>query len=106
MAFRYSFFIICLLLMTPRLLQATADGPDFWVVSGVLAGDSLKIRAQPNGKGQIVGEILPGAKGIQNLGEFYPPRETDFERPKWCKVKYKEITGWSACRYLTGDQNP
>ncbi len=95
------------------MLHATADGPDYYQVTGVEPGDKLNIRAEPSTKGDEIGEIPPGSDCVRNLGcqggltyqEFTTlPREQQQQRlkenPRWCKVEYQGTTGWVAGRYL------
>jgi uncharacterized protein YraI len=92
---------------------ATADGPDFYTVSGVEAGDALNIRAEPSPKAAKIGAIPPDGTCIRNLGcqggltyqEYIDlsPAERKARlkiNPRWCKVEYQGVTGWVAGRYL------
>lgn len=92
---------------------ATADGPDFFAVRDVAAGDVLNIRAEPNAKALKVGTIPPDGTCIRNLGcqggltfqEFTtltPEQQQQRlrEKPRWCRVEYQGVTGWVAGRYL------
>jgi uncharacterized protein YraI len=93
--------------------SAEADGPDFYVVAGVAAGDVLNIRAEPDPHAPKVGEIPPQGTCIRNLGcqgglTFQEYTELSAaqqakrlqENPRWCKVEYQRATGWVAGRYL------
>lgn len=95
---------------------ATADGPDFYRVTGVAPYDELNIRAEPSPHARIVGEIPPDGTCIRNLGcrgglsfeEFteLSPAEQEKrkkENPRWCKIEYQGVTGWVAGRYLGED---
>jgi uncharacterized protein YraI len=92
---------------------ATADGPDFFAVRDVVAGDVLNIRAEPSAKARKVGEIPPEGTCIRNLGcqggltyqEFTTltpeqQKQRQRENPRWCRVEYQGVTGWVAGRYL------
>lgn len=47
---------------------ATADGPDYFAVRDVGAGDVLNIRAEPNAKSRKLGAIPANGTCIRNLG--------------------------------------
>ncbi len=92
---------------------ATADGPDFYAVTGVAADDVLNIRAEPDPHSAKVGEIPPDGTCVRNLGceggltfrEFTELSPAEQEKrmkanPRWCRVEYQGITGWVAGRYL------
>lgn len=104
-------FIACLL---PAVAAAEADGPDYFRVTGVGAEDVLNIRAEPSAASPKTGEIPPDADCIRNLGcrgglsfeEFTTlTKSQQAERlrdnPRWCSIKYQEVIGWVAGRYLT-----
>ncbi len=79
---------------------ATADGPACWSVVGVAANDTLNVRAAPEKHAKVVGTIPPNVHPLKNLNE---DPKSDMDPPKypgWCKVQYKELTGWVACRFL------
>ena len=95
----------CLLLLfvfsLPQISCAGADGPDFWEVHGVITGDVLNMRLEPDGK------CLKNLKcvGGLTLKEFTSLSEAEKEkikkdRPRWCQVEYKGQKGWVAGRYL------
>ncbi|MGA7981594.1 MAG: SH3 domain-containing protein [Chromatiaceae bacterium] len=90
-----------------------ADGPDFFAVTGVVRGDVLNIREEPDAHASKLGEIPPDGTCVRNLGckgglsfqEFTELSPAEQERrlkqnPRWCKVEYRGITGWVAGRYL------
>jgi hypothetical protein len=92
---------------------AEADGPDFYRIKGVTAGDTLAIRAAPNAHASKLGDIPPDGTCIRNLGcqgglsfqEFTGLSPAEQARrlkrnPRWCKVEYQDVTGWVAGRYL------
>jgi len=95
---------------------ATADGPDFYRVSGVAPDDVLNIRAEPSSHAPKVGEIPPDGTCIRNLGcrggltfqeftELSPAEQAKRtkENPRWCKIEYQGVTGRVAGRYLGED---
>jgi len=92
-------------------LQAEADGPDWWAVTGVGTNDVLNIRAEPSASAEKIGEVPANAQGLRNLGctgemsfaEWEKATEAERERAKsnrWCKIEYSGATGWVAGRYL------
>lgn len=102
-----------LLLVSSAVAFATADGPDFFAVRDVAAGDVLNIRAEPNAKARKLGTIPPNGTCIRNLGcqggltfqEFTTltpeqQKRRERENPRWCRVEYQGVTGWVAGRYL------
>lgn len=102
-----------LLLVSSAVAFATADGPDFFAVRDVAAGDVLNIRAEPNAKARKLGTIAPNGTCIRNLGcqggltfqEFTTltpeqQKRRERENPRWCRVEYQGVTGWVAGRYL------
>lgn len=104
-----------LALAAPTL--ADADGPDFFRVTGVAAGDVLNIRAAPDAGAAKIGEIAPGADGLRNLGcegglGFADwERATEAERAaarasRWCRVAYRGGEGWVAGRFLAEGSAP
>ncbi len=92
---------------------ATADGPDFFQVTGVAATDTLNLREAPDAQATKVGEIPPDGTCIRNLGcqggltfqAFTELPKSDQEKrlkenPRWCRVEYRGMTGWAAGRFL------
>ena len=103
-----------LLLLTPAdLVQADADGPDYYRVVGVAPDDVLNIRVEPSPHAEKIGEIPPNSDCVRNLGcqggltfEEYTtltPAEQSAriaENPRWCRIEYQGATGWVAGAYL------
>ena len=109
--FRLS-LILMILLFTAPAAWATADGPDYWAVTGVDADDVLNMRVSPDWRSAKIGEIPPRTDGLANYGcdglmsfkEF--ERATQEERDQygkriWCLVGHGDRIGWVAGRYLT-----
>jgi hypothetical protein len=107
--------LICLaiLLSMPDNAFSTADGPDYWKVHGVAKGDVLNIRQEADPKSQKIGEIPPDGQCIRNIRcaggltfkEFTTlsgaeKKKIEKERPRWCLIEYKGVTGWVNGRYL------
>lgn len=71
-------------------------GPDFYIVTGVAAGDFLNVRSKASTNGTVIARLARGAK-VKNLG---------CERvgqTRWCKIRTLggvEVTGWVNGRYL------
>ena len=76
---------------------ATADGPDYFRVVGVVRGDVLWIRSGPSVSYRKVGSIPYNGRGVSNLGC------RRFGRSYWCNVEYGGVVGWSSGRYLAED---
>lgn len=79
---------------------ATADGPDCWKVSGIAVRDTLNVRSAPNARARVLGAIPPDRHPLKNLNE---DPKSDMDPPKypgWCKVQYRDLVGWVACRFL------
>lgn len=72
---------------------ATADGPDFYRVTGVAADDMLNLRRGPGtGEDVIVG--LPNGREVDLLRR---------DPNGWCLVALREapdLQGFVACRYI------
>jgi len=78
-------------------------------VVGVEAGDTLNVRSSPSVSGNVLGELHPDAVGIviyecvgtAGLDEWW--RSTvgnDKIGATWCKISYREISGWANAWYL------
>jgi hypothetical protein len=106
--------LVCVLvLLIARDIRAEADGPDYWEVRGVKAGDVLNIRQAPDWKSPKIGEIPPDGTCLKNimcvggltLEEFTRLSEAEKtkirkERPRWCFIEYEGLKGWVSGRYL------
>lgn len=71
-------------------------GPDFYVVRGLSAGDTLNVRTRPSTQGEVIARLAQGAR-VRNLG-----CETSGQT-RWCKIQTTggvEVTGWVNGRYL------
>jgi hypothetical protein len=101
------------LLLYAHASNAVADGPDYWQVRDVEKNDVLNMRSNPDFKAPKTGEIPHYARCIKNMGckggltydEFTTLSATEKQqilkqRPRWCRVRYKGMTGWVAGRYL------
>lgn len=72
------------------------SGPDFYVVSGLAAGDTLNVRSQASTQGTVIARLSQGAR-VQNLG----CQQTGSTR--WCRIRTTggvDVTGWVSGRYL------
>ncbi len=73
-----------------------SHGPDFFVVSGLSAGDLLNIRSKPSAQGAVLGRLSTGAR-VRNLGCQMNGQT------RWCRIQTTggvEVTGWVNGRYL------
>jgi hypothetical protein len=78
----------------PDFADGLSGGPDNWRVTGVGAGDTLKLRATPSPRGKLVAQAQNGAT-LRNLG----CRNTRGQR--WCQVEDASgARGWANGRYL------
>ena len=111
-------YIVCtltLLLGTSLPTRAqTADGPDFWAVTGVRSNDTLNMRMSPSADSEAIARIPHNARGLKNHG---CPNDVTFEqwkrmtkaqrdlaaRSRWCQVEYQGRKGWVASRFLRED---
>ena len=117
----FSFVRLPLLALFALILNgpayATADGPDFFRVSGVATTDILNMRAGPSTEHTVVGRIPAEANGVMNFGCVgglsFDAWQTasDEERAaaaktRWCLVGYDRTIGWSAGWFLTEGSAP
>ena len=73
-----------------------AGGPDFYVVAGLAAGDTLNVRSQASTQGSIIARLATGAQ-VRNLG----CRKSG--QTRWCQIQTTggvDVTGWVNGRYL------
>jgi uncharacterized protein YgiM (DUF1202 family) len=97
--------------------RSDSDGPDYWRVVGVRAGDVLNIRSGPGTEHPKVGEIPASADGIRNDGckgrlniveweKATPAERTAAFRRVWCQIAYRGVKGWVAGRFLAEGNKP
>ena len=80
----------------PPVFPADDGGPDFYVVAGLVAGDTLNIRSTASTQSNIIARLNKGAK-VRNLG----CRQSG--QTRWCKIRSTggvDVTGWVNGRYL------
>ncbi|MBL8584143.1 MAG: META domain-containing protein [Rhizobiaceae bacterium] len=110
-----TFVAILLGLAAPAL--AAADGPDYFRVIGVKAGNVLNMRSGPGQSHSVVGSIPAGTDGVRNLGcqggmtleEFSKATEAEQAAARyrrWCNVEFRGTTGWAAGWHLAEGQGP
>ncbi len=75
--------------------DADASGPDWWVVSGVSAGDLLNVREGPSTKDRVLARVGNGTI-LSNGGCVGEGRS------RWCKISGPDggYTGWASGAYL------
>lgn len=109
-----SYLALSLTLVTYSFaLFAQADGPDYWQVRDVKKNDVLNVRDKSDFNAPKTGEIPYDAQCVRNMGckggltfnEFTTLSDTEKQqilkqRPRWCRVSYRETTGWVDGRYL------
>lgn len=74
----------------------SGSGPDFYVVSGLPAGDTLNVRSEPSTRGTVIARLSQGAR-VKNLG----CQQSGSSR--WCRIRTTggvDVTGWVSGRYL------
>ena len=100
--------------MSAPACAQSAEGPDFWAVTGVGAKDALNMRMAPNADSEAIARIPHNARGLKNYG---CPNEVTFEqwksmtksqrdraaRSRWCQVEFQGRKGWVAGRFLRED---
>ena len=85
---------------------ATADGPDFYRVADVPAGQELTIRAGPDEHAPALAGIPADAEGIANFGclggldlaAWQAASEAEraaAAKTRWCRVGYDRTIGWA-----------
>lgn len=78
---------------------AGANGPDFYVVGGLPAGQKLGLRTKPSGDAPVIAQLGAGTR-LQNLGC------EQRGQTRWCRVRTQgsiSATGWVNGRYLRED---
>jgi hypothetical protein len=107
-------FVAALLAVaTCQPAQATADGPDYYRVSGVLPGYFLDLRSQPGPGAPSLGHVSADSQCLRNLGcqggvsfEEFSTLSSEAQKlraaanPRWCKVDYRGTTGWVEGRFV------
>ena len=94
-------------------VRSEADGPDFYDVRGVERDDVLNLREAADHRSTKIGEIPSDGTCLQNLGcsggltfeEFTTLSDEEKQdrarqRPRWCRIRYRDRTGWVAGHYL------
>lgn len=85
---------------------ATADGPDFYRVTGLAAGERLALRAGPGADHAGIGTVPAGAEGLVNFGcrgglsltEWQaadPDERAAAGERRWCRIGHGAVIGWS-----------
>lgn len=110
--YRVLLMFVCFLPFFGTPALATADGPDYFAVTGVANNDVLNIRTKPSVSGELIGSIPANGDGIANLGckggLTYQEWESATEeeraaavKTRWCRVGYDRTIGWVAGWFLT-----
>ena len=114
---RFRAFVFLLLLIPASWtapVVATADGPDYFAVTGVADNDALNIRAGPFAHSEKIGEIPYDARRVQNLGCQGLPSFSEWEKMTeqerrdsrknyWCRIGFEGREGWVAGRFVRED---
>lgn len=108
---------VAVLVALPSGLWADADGPDYFQVRDLAAGQVLPIRAAPEADAALLGTIPHDGDGVRNLlcegrlsfvdweAASEAERSAAAERV-WCQVEFRGITGWAQGRYLAEGSAP
>ncbi|MBX2868846.1 MAG: SH3 domain-containing protein [Acidiferrobacterales bacterium] len=92
-------------------LYAEADGPDAWQVYGIEENSVLNMRLGPSTKFRVVGKLRANSTDLENLGCFPEFSSIEWESfsqkerqlvvdMRWCKIRYRQTTGWVYGKYL------
>ena len=105
--------LLAILLAATSAASAEADGPDHFRVTGVAAGSTLTLRAEPRADAARLARIPADAGCLRNQGcqgglsfeEFSTLSAAEWEQrlranPRWCKVEYRGRSGWVAGSHL------
>jgi uncharacterized protein YraI len=79
-----------------------AGGPDFYVVQGLTAGDTLNVRTRPSTRGDVIARLSQGTR-VRNLGCEV------IGQSRWCRIRTTgagAVTGWVNGRYLRESGGP
>lgn len=80
----------------PPVGGGSGAGPDFYVVRGLAAGDTLNVRSRASTQGTVIARLSQGTR-VRNLGCQMSGQT------RWCKIRTTgavEVTGWVNGRYL------
>lgn len=80
----------------PPVGDGSGAGPDFYVVRGLAAGDTLNVRSKASTQGTVIARLSQGAR-VRNLGCQMSGQT------RWCKIRTTggvDVTGWVNGRYL------
>ncbi len=108
------FAIAFLFAATP--LWATADGPDFWQVTGVASNDVLNMRMGPGADYMILDVLAYNERRIKAVvcvptlddGDYFALTEAEradiTKLPRWCYVRTEDLRdGWVNMRFMEED---
>ena len=107
-------FAAIIMLTLSATSTATANGPDYWRVSGIAAGEELNMRRGPSVNFNVARKLPHDTRQLLNLG-CYPEFDLgEWERlskkekklatdMRWCRVMHQGLTGWIYSRYLKED---
>lgn len=100
-------------LVLSGVVQASADGPDYYRVTGIASDGELVLRAEPTSHGARVASLPPQAHCLRNLGcqgglslqEFSTLSEAEQQKrqlanPRWCKIAHPAGSGWVEGHFL------
>lgn len=91
--------------------QAEADGPDYFRVRGVAAGQMLAVHTEPDASAPVSAQLAATADGLRNLGCSGGPAFADAEQravqaQRWCRVETPDASGWVLAQFLAEGSAP
>lgn len=79
---------------TARAAAFTRVGPQEVFVVNVRGDDVLNVRNAPSPDADIVGELVPGSRGIELMGAC---------QAEWCPVQHTSARGWVHRYFITSE---
>jgi len=111
MRFASCIVLAAAIFIAPEPRAAADGGPDYWAVTGIVAGGVLDIFAEPSTGAQKLGAIPSNGRKLQNLGCIHEPTYQEWlvmseeERRqaadrRWCRIRYRGVDGWVRGKFL------
>lgn len=100
-------------------LWATADGPEFWQVTGVRSDDVLNMRMGPGTDYMILNALPHNARNVKAIvcvptlddGDYFSLTEAEQAQinslSRWCYMRTDDFKhGWVNMRFMEEDSGP